>query len=66
LASLRRGRRRGRPRGALRFAPGTQRIIGLTIVNAKWLLERDAQLTVTIPEQVHASAENLPPALLAS
>jgi uncharacterized protein YuzE len=25
-------------------------IIGITIVNAKWLAERDGQITVTIPE----------------
>jgi hypothetical protein len=36
----------------LRFEPGTQRIIGLTVINARWLLDRDGRLTVTIPETV--------------
>jgi uncharacterized protein YuzE len=30
-------------------------IIGLTIINAKWLLERDGELIVTLPEQVHVA-----------
>lgn len=50
----------------LRYAPGSQRIVGLTVVNAKWLLGRDGHLTVTIPEQVRTSADALAPALLAS
>jgi uncharacterized protein YuzE len=31
------------------------RIIGLTIINAKWSLERDGELVVTLPEQVHVA-----------
>jgi uncharacterized protein YuzE len=50
----------------LRFEPGTQRIIGLTIVNARWLLDRDGHLTVTIPERAEASADDLAPALAAA
>jgi uncharacterized protein YuzE len=50
----------------LRYVPGTQRIVGLTVVNAKWLLDRDGQLTVTIPERVQTSADSLAPALAAS
>lgn len=30
-------------------------IIGLTLINAKWLLERDGELVVTLPEQVHVA-----------
>lgn len=30
-------------------------IIGLTIINAKWLLERDGELIVTLPERVHVA-----------
>jgi hypothetical protein len=33
----------------LRFEPGTQRIVGLTVINARWLLDRDGHLTITIP-----------------
>jgi hypothetical protein len=49
----------------LRFEPGTQRIVGLTVINARWLLERDGFLHVTVPELVRASADHLAPALLA-
>lgn len=55
------------PQGhVLRYAPGTHRIVGLTVLNAKWLLDRDGHLTLTIPEQVQTSADSLAPALLAS
>lgn len=50
----------------LRFAPGSQRIIGLTIINARHLLDRDGRLTVTVPETVEASADDLAPALHAA
>jgi uncharacterized protein YuzE len=43
----------------LRFAPGSQRIIGLTIINAQHLLDRDGRLIVTGPETVEASADDL-------
>ncbi len=38
-------------------------VIGVTIVNAKWLLERDGKVTITIPELLEATAEELGPAL---
>jgi uncharacterized protein YuzE len=47
----------------LRFEPGTQRIVGLTVINARWLLDRDGFLRVTVPEIVKASADELRPAL---
>jgi hypothetical protein len=50
----------------LRFEPGTQRIVGLTVINARWLLDRDGRLTITIPETVEASAEDLAAALAAA
>jgi uncharacterized protein YuzE len=46
-------------------------IIGITVVNAKWLADRDGQITVSIPESSRAqerletSAEDLAPALAA-
>ncbi len=46
----------------LRFAADGQ-ITGLTIINARWLLERDGELAVTLPEQVHVSSSALAPAL---
>lgn len=50
----------------LRFAPGTKEIVGLTMMSPRFLLERDGQLTVTIPETVAASADDLAPAFAAS
>jgi len=47
----------------VRFAPGTQRIVGLTIINAKHVIDRDGRLVVTVPETVEASADELAPAL---
>ncbi len=49
----------------VRYAPGTGRIVGLTVIGAREILERDGRLSVTIPETVQASAETLAPALAA-
>jgi hypothetical protein len=49
-----------------RFAPGTQRIVGLTVINAHQVLDRDGRLIVTVPETVEATAEDLAPALQAA
>ncbi len=38
----------------LRFDAAGQ-IIRLTLINAKWLLERDRGVVVTLPEQVHVA-----------
>jgi uncharacterized protein YuzE len=40
-------------------------IIGLTIINAKWLLKRAGELVVTLPEQVHIAPAALEAALAA-
>jgi uncharacterized protein YuzE len=40
---------------------GTGQVIALTLVNAKWLLQRDGELRVTIPNRV--SADALAPAM---
>jgi hypothetical protein len=38
------------PKGhVVRFAPGTQRIVGLTVIDARHLLDRDGRLIVTFP-----------------
>lgn len=50
----------------LRFAPGTQRVVGLTVINARALLMRDGRLRVTVPETVEATAADLAPALHAA
>lgn len=49
----------------LRYAPDTQDIVGLTILGARRILDREGNLTVTIPEPVEASADDLAPALAA-
>ena len=38
-------------------------VIGITIVNAKWLAERDGKVTITVPRLIETSAEALAPAL---
>jgi hypothetical protein len=50
----------------VRFAPGSQRIVGLTVINARHVLARDGRLIITVPETVEASAEELAPALQAA
>ncbi len=49
----------------LRYAPGSQRIVGLTVLGAQRILDREGELRVTIPESVKASADDLAPALAA-
>jgi hypothetical protein len=49
----------------LRFEPGTQRIVSLTVLGAQAILDRDGELRITIPESVKASADDLAPALAA-
>ncbi len=38
-------------------------LIGLTIVNAKWLVERDGKITVTVPSLIETNADDLAAAL---
>ena len=40
-------------------------VIGITIVNAKWLLDRDGKITITAPTKIETDAEELAPALSA-
>jgi uncharacterized protein YuzE len=47
----------------LRYAPGSQRIVGLTILGTQRILDREGELRMTIPESVKASADDLAPAL---
>jgi uncharacterized protein YuzE len=41
-------------------------VIGLTIINAKWLLERDHAINVTVPEHVAVGPDALAEALAAA
>lgn len=66
-ASPRRARGRRRPEGhVLRYAPGTSRVVGLTVLGAQSILERDGHLAITIPETIETTAEDLAPALAAA
>ena len=47
----------------MRYAPGTQRVVGLTVIGARAALDRDGRLVVTVPERVETSAADLAPAL---
>jgi uncharacterized protein YuzE len=49
----------------VRYAPGTSRVVGLTVLGARRILERDGHLLVTIPDTVETTAENLARALAA-
>jgi uncharacterized protein YuzE len=49
----------------VRYAPGTSRVVGLTVLGAREVLERDGLLSVTVPETVQTTAEQLAPALAA-
>ncbi len=50
----------------VRYAPGTNRIVGMTMMNPRLILERDGHLTVTVPETIETTAEDLAPALAAA
>jgi uncharacterized protein YuzE len=51
---------------AIRYAPGTHRIIGLTMLSPRRILEHEGRLTVTLPETVEtSSAEDMADALAA-
>ena len=40
-------------------------VIGLTIVNARWLIDREGAITITMPEICRIEAKALEPALAA-
>jgi uncharacterized protein YuzE len=50
---------------ALRFNAAGE-LIGVTILNARWLLEHEGEVTITLPEQVHVSPIALQDALAAA
>ncbi len=69
---LRRGERQaaattfGTPEGHAVGLDENGEVIGITIVNAKWLLERDGKITVAVPSLIETSAEDLAAALAAA
>lgn len=62
---LRRGERReavetfSTPEGHAVRMNNSQQIIGITIVNAKWLVERDGKITITVPSLIETNADDL-------
>jgi len=53
----------GTPEGhAVKFDAAGE-VIGLTLVNAKWLVEQNGQITITIPERIQTAASDIAPAL---
>jgi len=50
----------------IRYAPGSSRVVGLTVLGMRHVLERDGRLVVTVPETVEISTEQLAPALAAA
>jgi len=53
------------PEGHLLRLDADGRVIGLTIINARWLLERDGEIVVTLPEQVRVASATLKPLMAA-
>ena len=47
---------------ALRYDPAG-RLVGITIVNARWLLERDGQATITLPPPIRVGRSALSAAI---
>jgi uncharacterized protein YuzE len=41
-------------------------VIGITIVNAKWLLERDGKINVTVPSLIETNTDELAQAFAAA
>jgi hypothetical protein len=50
----------------VRYAPDSDRIVGLTLMSPRLILEREGRLAVTIPETVEAPTESLAPILAAA
>lgn len=49
----------------IRYAPGTSRVVGMTMLGPRRILQREGRLTVTIPETVETTADDLADALAA-
>jgi uncharacterized protein YuzE len=57
----------GTPEGHAVRVDAAGRIVGLTVVNARWLVERDGAIAITIPQQrIEASADDVSSALARS
>jgi uncharacterized protein YuzE len=69
---LRRGDRQaaadtfGTPEGHAVRLDATGEVIGITIVNAQWLVKRDGTITITVPKLIETNPEDLAAALAAA
>lgn len=69
---LRRGERQaaadtvGTPEGHAVRLDADGQVIGLTLVNAKWLLERDGKLSITVPSRIETNADEVAEAFAAA
>ncbi len=69
---LRRGERReaadtfGTPEGHAVRLDEQGEVIGITIVNAKWLLGREGKITITVPSLIEPDADELAAVLAAA
>ena len=69
---LRRGERReaadtfGTPEGHAVRLDEQGEVIGITIVNAKWLLGREGKITITVPSLIEPDADELAAILAAA
>jgi uncharacterized protein YuzE len=50
----------------VRYAPDSDRIVGLTMLGPRRLLEQDDRVVVSIPEEIETTADELAPALAAT
>jgi uncharacterized protein YuzE len=53
----------GTPEGHAVRLDESGEVVGITIVNAKWLLERDGTITVTVPNLIETNPDDLAQAL---
>jgi uncharacterized protein YuzE len=56
----------GSPEGHAVRLDGNGNIIGITIVNAKWLVEHNGKITITVPNLIETNADDLAAALAAA
>ncbi|HEY4810630.1 MAG TPA: DUF2283 domain-containing protein [Solirubrobacteraceae bacterium] len=56
----------GTPEGHAVRLDGNGDIIGITIVNAKWLVEHNGKITITVPNLIETNADDLAAALAAA
>jgi uncharacterized protein YuzE len=56
----------GTPEGHAVRLDANGEVIGITIVNAKWLLERDGKINLTVPSLIETNTDDLAEALAAA